>query len=146
MTWSSPLLFASQMLQAMAEENREIGQHDIKIMTSTIEQVEKFLDREIQRCKSWEASNKFIKRLVDKFNFNKIRKQGVGQTTILKFLNGGKEDGTWKQYEIQLALEILNDVKIDRDAVEMFDNRYQAGEFRDAVGRDAVKKENQKEV
>jgi len=136
------------MLQAMAEENREIGQHDIKIMTSTIEQVKNFLDGELARFETWKQarSSKFTTTLFENGgNFGRAKKEGVGQKTILKFLNGGKKDGTWKQSEIQFALELLGDKDVDRDAVEMFDNHYQAKEFRCAV-RNSVSKGKQKEV
>ena len=52
----------------------------------------KYLDGELKKYDSWEALNKNIKRLVDKFNFEKVKAKGVGQTTILKFLGGN-----WKQ-------------------------------------------------
>ena len=134
----------AQMLQAMAEENREIGQHDIKIMTQTVEQVKKFLDAELSKYKTWREAriNKFINTLfANDGNFGRCKKNGVGQTTILKFL--GK---TWKQSEIQFALEILKDDSVDREAVESFKNRYQATEFRVAVKEAKIPVRSQKEV
>ena len=107
----------AQMLQAMAEENREIGQHDIKIMTQTVEQVKKFLDVELAKYKTWEElSDKSIKQLFEsEAVWRNTKSKGVGRTTILKFL--GK---TWKQSEIQFALEVLcDDFHYETDLVKV---------------------------
>lgn len=49
-----------------------------------------------------------IKRVDTKSN----KMEGVGQTTILKFLGGG-----WKQWKIQSALDTLNAEDINMDAI-----------------------------
>lgn len=134
----------AQMLQAMAEENREIGQHDIKIMTQTVEQVKKFLDEELRKYKTWEKAriNKLINTLFGNAgNFERTKQTGVGQTTILKFLGD-----TWKQSEIQFALDVLNDKTVDREAIESFKNKYQATEFKAAVKEAKIPIKRQREV
>jgi hypothetical protein len=45
------------------------------------------MDAELAKYETWEALNISIKRLIDKFNFDKVKRDGVGQTTILKFLD-----------------------------------------------------------
>ena len=42
--------------QIMADENREIGQHDAKIIISTIEQVKQFLDKRLAKYETWEKA------------------------------------------------------------------------------------------
>jgi len=70
-----------QSYHPMAEENREIGQHDIKIMTSTIEQVKKFLDNELAKYETWKHVNKFIKVIFSSNSqFQQCKKDGVGQS------------------------------------------------------------------
>ena len=56
--------------EQMCNENRETGQHDIRILINTIEQVKKYLDEELAKYETWEevcanksiiTSNKFIR-------------------------------------------------------------------------------------
>ena len=141
----------AQMLRAMAEENREIGQHDIKIMTQTVEQVKKFLDAEFAKYESWKnclASKSYLINLSDRNltegKFKDLQQNGVGRDTVLKFLGD-----TWKQSEIQFALEVLKDDEaktVDRKALEAFKNPYQAKEFKAAVKEAEIPVKKQMEV
>ena len=74
----------------------------------------KFLDKELEKCDSWEALNESIKGLTDNEHFQQLKQKGVGQTTILKFLGGN-----WKQWRIQEALKELNDKEVARDVAEV---------------------------
>ena len=76
-----------------------------------------------------------------KGDFKHCKQNGVGRTTILKFLGG-----TWKQSEIQFALDVLKDKTVDREAVESFKNKYQATEFKAAVKEAKIPVKEQKEV
>jgi len=56
-------------------------------MINTVEQIRAELDREIRKCKDF-SSHKFMTSLFeDEHGFNRA-KAGVGEKTILKFLNG----------------------------------------------------------
>ena len=135
----------TQMLQAMAEENREIGQHDVKIMIQTIRQVKLFLDEELAKCKDWATSGKFARGLFDNQKaFETSKGMGVGRDTILTFL--GK---TWNEHEIKFALSALKkeeEKTIDVKALEEFPNKYQATEFQEAVLDEDVPFSKQKTV
>lgn len=138
----------AQMLQAMADENREIGQHDIKILINTIQQVKYYLDGEFKKYNTWEEfrSAKFSRPIMyTEPQFRSIKGKGVGRDTILIFLG---ED--WKAGEIEFALsniEKIDEGRLDREALEQFDNRYQAQEFVKAVVfNKAVPKEKQREI
>jgi hypothetical protein len=50
-----------------------------------------FLNAELAKYETWEQANKFIRVLFKSpEGFTKIKKDGVGQTTILKFLGKNK--------------------------------------------------------
>ena len=51
------------------------------------------------------ALNERIKRFCNKFNFAKLKRESVGQTTVLAFLNGDKDKkDPLKKWEIQKTL------------------------------------------
>jgi hypothetical protein len=60
------------------------------------EQAKTYLDAELAKYKTWEEFNLNKNINVNLFasgrQFEQCKKQGVGQTTILKFLNGGTTD------------------------------------------------------
>lgn len=65
-----------------------------------------YLNGELGKYESWDKClNESIKTLFEgvKGDFIRIKKSGVGQTTILKFLGDG-----WKQWKIQHALNVLS--------------------------------------
>jgi hypothetical protein len=79
-------------------------------------EVKKFLDAELAKCESWNKAriNKSINTLFGNAgNFERAKQQGVGQTTILKFLGHN-----WKQWMVQEALDILKEEH--RLAVDLF--------------------------
>lgn len=119
------------MIKVMANENMEDWKTNLGVVVETVSAAKDFLDAELSKAKSFKTLNESIKRLVDKHNFDKIKKEGVGQTTILKFLGQN-----WKQWTIQVALAILKDVKkgvLDLEAAQVFPNVHQASEFRKTV-------------
>ena len=140
----------SDMLLSMAEENRDVGQLDIKTMLNLIEQTMKFLDNIIEKYETWgkaKSSYKFIRAFgntQNKASFGTLKDKGTGRDSILKFLNKNKTK--WSSNEIDLALSILKDENIDREAVTEFEKPYQAKEFKKAINKEKVPKEKQKEV
>ena len=130
------------MIRIMASENLDTWRASPAVVNETVLTTKEFLDAELKKCDSWDRVNKSIKTMFkSNSEYQNCRKNGVGQTTILKFL--GK---SWKQSEIQFALEILKDDSVDREAVESFKNRYQATEFRVAVKEAKIPVRSQKEV
>ncbi len=96
----------------MAEENIEWNTNPA-VINETVLAVKRFLDAELAKYDTLCQFNKSIKLIETKSQFDKLKKTGVGQTTILKFL--GKN---WKQWMVQEALDTIKDKSIDREAVE----------------------------
>ena len=91
---------------------------------NVVEQIRGELDKELKKYKTWEELPKQLINLLavkDQKSLGELKK-GVGQTTILAFLNAGNEYKTWNQSEIQFALANL-------DAVEdgTLDREYKGG-------------------
>lgn len=85
------------MLQMMADENLEWNASPA-VINETVYAVKEFLDKELAKVNKYESLNKFIKCLFKTdFDFKNVKGKGVGQTTILKFLNNGKKKGNWKR-------------------------------------------------
>jgi hypothetical protein len=83
----------------MANENLDTWKTTPAVINETVLAAKDFIEREIEK-ETWATVNKFIKSLFDDSRgFTNTQKQGVGQTTILKFLNGAEnwKDGNWKQ-------------------------------------------------
>lgn len=97
------------------------------VINETVLVTKEFLDDELAKYATWaECVNKSIKALFtgSKGDFKHCKQNGVGQTTILKFL--GKN---WKQWMVQEALDTIkrsNDGELDRVAVEELPNLAQA--------------------
>ena len=127
------------MVQIMAEENHEWSQTPA-MMNQTVDAVKKFLDTELAKYKTVKqllTANKSISGLFSKDpnRYGQQRKEGVGQTTILKFLGGN-----WKQWQIQEALDNLGYSKtakekgtIDLEAVGTIPSLSQAKVFKKVV-------------
>lgn len=101
------------MRTGMAPREREDMSQSILI--ETVRVVRDFLNTELAKYESWDkCPNETIKALFTgtKGDFYHCRSNGVGQTTILKFLGGG-----WKQWKIQSALDTLNAEDINMDAM-----------------------------
>jgi len=142
------------MIIMMADENLK-QDTSLAIMNETVYAVKDYLDKELAKYKTWEDIKKSKSHLINLLDVKRpqeyapLKKNGVGQTTILKFLNGGKKKGVWKQYMIQDALKIKEeDVKeiVDKKAVEVFDKHYTAKQFRKAVKDYHVPKAKQKDL
>ncbi len=129
----------TQMLQAMANENRDIGQHDIKIMIQLIEQVANFMNeklREFDTYKKFSQTYEFVSLSIfekkpSQNTYTIAQSKGVGRPAILNFLGN-----TWNTYKIDFAIKVLKDEednRISRQAIETFPNRYQADEFERAI-------------
>jgi hypothetical protein len=81
--------------------------------TLTVLVAKEYLDGELAKYETWDHVNRNIKMLFDSNSqFQNCKKNGVGQTTVLKFLGGN-----WKQWIIQDALNTLKDKDISRAAV-----------------------------
>lgn len=136
------------MLQIMAEENLNWNTTP-EVINQTVESAKKFLDEKIKKYQVWEemaTANKSISSHFpqDPHKFGQIKSQGVGQTTILKFLGGN-----WKQWMIASALQIIAESKagvISRKAVEALPSMHQARVFRDSVKANKIPTKTQKKI
>ena len=155
------------MIRIMANENLEWSSAPI-IINETVLVAKKFLDKELAKYKTWEEAEKVSiftnlftgwdpikKRDIPnpKAAFGQAKGQGVGQTTICKFLGGN-----WKQWMVREALDTLGygekDKKtgklkkkpVSREAVEMIKTSHQATKFKEAVRTFDVPEEEQKEI
>jgi ParB-like chromosome segregation protein Spo0J len=140
----------AMMLRNMANENLEWSPTPASI-NETIHSVRDFLNAELAKYETWEncqSSKSYLIKLLDRNlsqgKFKDLKDNGVGQTTILKFL-GGKEQG-WNQAMIQTSLAILDDAELEREAVEILPNMEQARQFRKAVKVYHIPKEKQKKI
>ena len=125
------------MLKIMATENLDTWGTLPKVTNKSVLRAKTYLDGELGKAKSFKTLNETIKRLVDKHNFDKLKKEGVGQTTVLKFLGSA-----WKQWVIQEALATIRDVeegRIDQEAVEQLPAS-KSRVFREAVKRQKIPK------
>lgn len=128
------------MVRIMAEENLNWSTSPM-VINETVLAVKTFLDGELAESE-WATLNKSIKSLfAESRGFENAKKQGVGQTTILKFL--GKN---WRQWMIQEALDTLRDESIDRGAVESLPTLSQGQAFKKAVRDYKIPKAKQKEI
>jgi len=141
------------MVRIMANENLEWNTSPA-VVNQTVCAAKEFLDKELGKYKTLEeCSNESIKALFSgtKGDFQHVKKNGAGQTIILKFLGGN-----WKQWMVQEALETLSGkkknattgehVEIDRKAVEKLPTMQQAREFKKAVVDYNVPKEKQAKI
>ena len=134
------------MVQIMANENLEWNTSPA-VINQTVLTAKEFLDKELAKYETWEEANvnKSINVLfASNRQFQQCKQEGVGQTTILKFLGGN-----WKQWMIQEALDTVKQDKegvIDRQAVEKIPTMEQAKKFKESVKRYNVPKEQQKKI
>lgn len=129
------------MIRIMANENMQDWTTNAGVVVETVTAAKEFLDAEFAKAKSYGTLHKNMKRLVDKHNFDKVRSNGVGEKTLLKFLGEN-----WKQWMIQKALAILKDVgegTLDPKAAQAFPNLDQAKQFRQLVRQKKVPRRGQ---
>jgi hypothetical protein len=89
-------------------ENMDQWKMNPGVVMETVSTARDFLDKELAKFDDWNNVNVFIKVLFGSARqFQQCKRDGVGQTTILKFLGG-----CWKQHVIQDALAALDaDIK-----------------------------------
>jgi len=166
------------MIKCMADENIDSWNTKPAVIIQTILVVKDFLDSELAKYESWKSMQKgiindsinavkkgktelvdiiknrsYLINLLDKnlseYKFKEMQKNGVGQTTILKFLNGSRKEGKWKQWVIQQALDTLKLSKegvVDIEAIEEFETTSDAEKFKKAVVEEKIPKKQQKRL
>jgi ParB-like chromosome segregation protein Spo0J len=134
----------STMLRIMANENMDQWNDSVAVISETVRATRDYLNAELAKYESWEELEKYpnnsIKVLFTgtKGDFQKVKKYGVGQGTIKKFLGEN-----WTQTRIQKALELLNDEEIEFEAFEAFEPSKNSTKVAHDF-RNAVKKINEK--
>jgi len=137
----------AMMLKIMANENFDTWRTNTNVTTETVRAAKDFLDGELGKYESPKeilAANKTISGLfpTNPDRYGQLRKEGVGQTTILKFLG----DPPWKQWMIQGGLSIITDPEIDQEAIKTFDHLSTAVRFKEAIKAHNIPKKEQKKV
>jgi len=136
------------MLKIMANENMTAWAATPSVVNETVLAVKNYLNEELTKCEKFEdVKNLHLIDLLDVRDdrqYRSLRKRGVGQTIILKFLGG-----SWKQWMIQEALAAIKQEEegvLDREAAEQFETVAQAQEFRKEVVEKGVPVEKQKVI
>ena len=89
----------STMLRIMANENLADWATTPAVINETIFAAKKFLDGELAKCTDWNHAQDFLNMIfASNSQFENCKKNGVGQSTIKKFLGGN-----WSDYMIQEA-------------------------------------------
>jgi ParB-like chromosome segregation protein Spo0J len=132
------------MLKIMGTENHENWSLTPGLVNETVKAAKDFIEAELAKFDTWEefqgGSNKFIRPLVpEKGTFQLIKKNGAGQTTILKFLGNN-----WKQWQVQEALKIVRaDEVAQRQKAEAEAMRDRAAEDRKRLEEELEKPETE---
>lgn len=135
------------MIQIMANENLDQWKMTPAVINETVRVAKEYLDGELAKYDSWGELKSAGSHLINLLNvkrpqeFAPLRKKGVGQTTLLKFL--GKN---WKQWQIQQALDNITSDDIDREAIEQTKTGSEAEDYKRALRNAKVPLEKQKEV
>ena len=144
----------NDMIIMMADENLN-QDPSIAVMNETVYAVQDYIKGELKKYKTLKEAKEKINDLINLLGRDwreedfKKRNEDLGQTTILRFLNGGKKDGNWKQTMIGDALALKQEDKdgdVDKEAVEQLEKPYQARQFRKAVKDYHIPKEEQKKL
>ena len=94
----------AMMIKIMANENMDQWKMNPGVVMETVSTARDFLDKELAKFDDWDHVNELINMLLgSNSQFQNCKKNGVGQTIILKFLGG-----CWKQHIIQDALAALD--------------------------------------
>jgi len=107
-----------EMIKIMANENKEDWHDNPIAIVESIREIRDFLNAELEKYETWEEVEKYPNNLIKvlfsntKGDWKKARDNGVGQTTILKFLGE-----PWKQHEIQKALSVITDGDFYNDEI-----------------------------
>jgi hypothetical protein len=123
------------MVIQMVQENMTQRGMSVEIIMGTVGEVKEFLDKEINKYKSWDEAKKSleIKRLFEKENnplasYAQVKSKGVGTPTIRNFLNGAIEE--WR---ITSAMDLIKHDDIDLDAVNLLNSTGQVEGFKRAI-------------
>lgn len=143
------------MLRIMANENMDDWQTSPAIINETVSAAKTFIDGELAKYETWEecqeqaaifstliqsmAEEKNDIRHPAKWYFSKIKTEGAGRNIITAFLGNN-----WKMWRVESALQVIDSDKIDREAVETFDNTKSARFFAHTVNKYNIPKEEQK--
>ncbi len=131
-----------RMIKIMANENFEDWKSSPLITIETVSAARKYLDSVFAHARSFYALHENVKTLTDAEHFHQLKIDGVGEKTILKFLGGH-----WKQHMIQGAREILDDDRIDKNAVNTIPKMVQAKAFHTLIkNHPDITKEEQLEI
>jgi hypothetical protein len=137
-----------QMIRIMANENMHEWQHNPKVITMTIRQVKKFLDKKIAKYKDLEDFHTDESISMNLFasnsQFQKVKKEGVGRDTILKFLGD-----PWKLWMVQDALttmEVLDEGLITNKDLDSIDGMTTAREVQKLAKKLVKRGDDKKEV
>ena len=134
------------MIQIMANENLDAWGMNPAVINETVITVKEFLDKELAKYNTYKELEKASfgnkQRFVDKYNFDKLKKHGVGADTIKKFLGDN-----WLDWMIDSALSTLKahkEKKVDRKAVEVMPKLEHANKFKTAVQKHKIPVKSQK--
>jgi len=132
----------AMMLKIMANENFDTWKTNTTTTMETVRAAKDFLDNELKNYDDWKALGKYTQRFIDKFNFNKAKKEGVGWKMIQNFLG----NPPWKEWIIRDVLDIIKDPELDQEAIKEFQQLSTAREFKDAIKVSEIPKKEQKKV
>ncbi len=136
------------MIKIMANENMANWTINTSIMVETIQVAKEYLESELKKYTYDEfLAQEFLSQLfnkMDKEHFARLKKEGIGQGILKKFLGSN-----WSDYYIQSALKIVSDCKkdnIDKDALMLFDKIGDATVASKIMIQKKVKKTDQKNI
>jgi hypothetical protein len=136
------------MLKMMANDNMLQYELNPSVIHETIRAVRNYLDSELAKYKTWEellSDNKSISGLFNETSkrksFKQFQDEGIGQTTIVKFLGKG-----WKQWVVQEALNTLKEKDIDNTIVESLDSMEKIKNFKRSAKKHKLPIEEQKKI
>lgn len=149
------------MVLMMVQENMTQRGVSAEMINGTVREIKEFLDGKLAKYESWDQcqrNDEIISSLLNPptgktFNawWNNLKKEGVGRTTILKFLKDAIP-----QWRIESALDIINHDDIDIEAVNILETTGRIDGFKKAIrkvnkerkerGEKPIAKEEQKSL
>jgi hypothetical protein len=126
------------MVLRMVRENFARRGYSVEIINGTVQNIKEFLDSEIKKWNDYDHVNEIIKVLFkSNSQFIQCKKDGVGQTTVLKFLKG-----SIPQWQIQSALDLIKHDDIDLGAVNLLKSTGQVEGFKKAIRKINAERKN----
>jgi len=117
------------MVLMMVQENMTQRGVSVEMINGTIREVKEFLDGELAKYDDWDNVNEVINVLFGSTRqFQQCKRDGVGQTTILKFLKGAIP-----QWRIASALDLIKSNDIESEAINILDSTGQVEGFKKAI-------------